>query len=163
MWKCIFCSFGVFYYCCTFVLIAGAQWWPFCFWRPFYFLNCVMSRRSIWTTMQNLKLLAWKLSELWPALLFGSHFVFGGHLKKILQMVNMNFHAKSGAPSLKIDRVMINFVFWRPFCFLAAILFFFGSNFTIQLLRKVNMKYHAKSGAHSLKIEWVRADSPALS
>ena len=55
----------------------------------------------------------------------------------------MNYHAKSGASSLKIDRVMLNlifgghfvfgghFIFWRPF------------------LRRVNMNCHAKSGASS--------------
>ena len=32
-------------------------WRPFCFWRPFYFLNCVMSRGSLWTPIQNLELL----------------------------------------------------------------------------------------------------------
>ena len=27
----------------------------------------------------------------------------------------MNYHEKSGASSLKMERVMINFVIWRPF------------------------------------------------
>jgi len=36
--------------------------------------------RSIWTTMQNLEILARKLSELWSFLCFGGHFVFGCYL-----------------------------------------------------------------------------------
>ena len=34
----------------------------------------------------------------------------------IRDRVNMNYHAKSGASSFKIERVMISFVIWRPFC-----------------------------------------------
>ena len=78
---------------------------------------------------------------------------FGGHLfycvKYFLQKVNMNYHAKSGASSFKIERILINFVFWWPFCFFVSILFlkFF--------LWKVNMNYRARSGEPCLKIEWV--------
>ena len=67
----------------------------------------------------------------------------------------MNYQAKSGASSLKIDWVMFNLLivghifFWRPFCFLSAILVF------EKKLWKVNLNYHAKSGSPSLKIEWV--------
>ena len=82
--------------------------------------------------MQNLKLLAQKSS------------VFGNHLfEKEMKNVNINYHAKSVASNLKIDWVMINFVFWWPFCFLAKI------------CRRASMKYHAKSGAYYLKIDWV--------
>ena len=51
--------------------------------------------------------------------------------RQFLRGVNMNFHAKSGASSLKIDQIMLNlvfgghFVFGRPFCF------FGGHFFTI--------------------------------
>ena len=62
----------------------------------------------------------------------------------------MNYRTKSGASSLKIDRVMLNlvfvghFVFLWQFCFLVAI--FFSKN-----MRRVNMNYHAKFGGSSLK------------
>ena len=80
---------------------------------------------SIWTTMQNLELLAWKLSELWSILWFGGHFVFGCHfifsaILLFIHSVHMNFHAKSGLCSLKNERVMVNLVFCvmpcRPSC-----------------------------------------------
>ena len=77
----------------------------------------------IWTTMQNLEILAWKLSELWSILCFGDRFIFGGHLN-LGQIIfwyfcggSMNFHtkfrafnyrAKSGAYSLKTAWVMLN-------------------------------------------------------
>ena len=51
----------------------------------------------------------------------------------------VEYHAKSGASSLKIERVMLNLVF-------GAFLMF---------LRFVYMEYHAKSEASSLKIEQV--------
>ena len=77
----------------------------------------------IWSNMRNLKLLAQKLSEFWSILGFGGHFVFGGHLvfENNMWKVNVNFHAKSGDPSLKIDWVMINFAIWRPFFFEAIL------------------------------------------
>ena len=58
----------------------------------------------------------------------------------------MNYHAKSGASSLKIDLSYAQFHFWRPFCFLAAIFF----------KRTVKIYLHAKSRACSSKIEQVR-------
>ena len=59
----------------------------------------------------------------------------------------MNYHAKSGASSLKIDWVMLNLIFGGHFVFLAAILFF-GGHFVFwrPFLFRVNMNYHAKSG-----------------
>ena len=51
----------------------------------------------------------------------------------------MNYHAKSGVSSLKIDQVMFNLIF--------------GGHFFDNFLRRVNMNFHAKSGASSLKIE----------
>ena len=41
-----------------------------------------------------------------------------------MQTVHTNFHAKSGLCGARNERVMLNFAIWRPFCFLAAILFF---------------------------------------
>ena len=65
-------------------------------------------------TMQNLELLAWKLTELSSILCFGGRFVFcrPSWFWKKLWKVNTNYHVKSGAPSSKIDWV------WRPSCFL---------------------------------------------
>ena len=51
---------------------------------------------------------------------FGGHFVFW---QKKWRRAIMNYHAKFGASSLKIDWIMLNlifvghFIFWRPFCF----------------------------------------------
>ena len=64
----------------------------------------------------------------------------------------MSFHAKSGASSSKIDLVMLNlvfgghFVFWRPFCFLAAILFLqkiirMIENYVLEFLAKTPCLY----------------------
>ena len=89
------------------------------------FSKILICRMSIWTTMQNLELLAWKLSELWSILWFGGHFVFGCHfifsaILLFIHSVHMNFHAKSGLCSLKNERVMVNLVFCvmpcRPSC-----------------------------------------------
>ena len=46
---------------------------------------------------------------------FGGHFVFGGHFffKGGLRAVKIELHAKSGACSSKIERVMLNLVFAR--------------------------------------------------
>ena len=52
----------------------------------------------------------------------------------ILQKVNMNFHAKSGAPSLKIEWVMINFLFWLPF---GCWIFFWKVNILYKLTCKI--------------------------
>ena len=52
-------------------------------------------------------------------------------LSKFVQTVHTNFHAKSGLCGARNERVMLNFAIWRPFCFLAAILFF---NFFFQNL-----------------------------
>ena len=68
----------------------------------------------------------------------------------------MNYHATSGASSLKIDSVMLNLVFGGHFVFLAAILFF-GGNFLAKKMWRVNMNYHAKSRGPSLKIDRVIA------
>ena len=92
------------------------------------------------------------MTELCSILFLAAILFFGGHIifsAKKLHRVLMNFHAKSGAFSLKIDRVMLNlvlgghFVFWQPF-------YFFGKKW----LRAI-MNYYAKSGASSLKIDWV--------
>ena len=40
------------------------------------FFNWFFCGGSIWTTVQNMELLAWKLSELWSVLWFGGHFAF---------------------------------------------------------------------------------------
>ena len=86
-------------------------WWPLCFLRK----SC---RRSIWTTMQNMELENGESYDqfyvLEAILFFSAHFVF---LKLFLQKGNMIYQAKSGSPSLKIEWVMINVVFWQPFCF----------------------------------------------
>ena len=65
-------------------------------------------------------------------LFFGGHFIFWQPFcfmepiifgKKMWSAI-MNYHAKSGAPNMKINWVMLNlvlgdhFVFWWPFCFL---------------------------------------------
>ena len=60
----------------------------------------------------------------------------------------MEYHAKSGASSLKIERVMLNLVFGR-FCA------FFDVFAFLRFLSFVYVEYHAKSGASSLKIERV--------
>ena len=53
---------------------------PFCILAAILFFGghflIFFCRRSTCTTMQNLELLAWKLSELWTILCFGGHFVF---------------------------------------------------------------------------------------
>ena len=59
----------------------------------------------------------------------------------------MNYHAKSGAYSLKIDCVMLNLAFCSHF-FLVAFLFFVNKN-----LKRVIMNYLAKFGASILKID----------
>ena len=128
--------------------------WPFfghfVFWRPSWFwiffgeghynLPC-----KIWSS----KLKNWLSDDQFCILVVILY--FGGHLgfEFFLWKVNINYHAKSGAPSLKIDSVIINSMFCQPFCFLAAILVL---NF---FLLKVNINYHAKFGAPSLKIDWV--------
>ena len=56
--------------------------------------------------------------------------VFSGHFvcwRKKLQSFIVNYHAKSGVSSLKIDRVMLNLVFVNIW-FLAAILSFWRNN-----------------------------------
>ena len=60
----------------------------------------------------------------------------------------MEYHAKSGASSLKIERVMLNLVFW-PFLRVFDVFAF------LRFLRFVYMEYRAKSGASSLKMERV--------
>ena len=115
----------------------------FNFWRPFCFLAAIFWRddcgRSRSTCMQNLELVAWKMSELCSIYFW----------RPFLRRVNMNFHAKSGASSLKIDWVILSlifgghFVFWRSYFFLKG------------WLRAVKIYLHAKSRACSLKNEWV--------
>ena len=51
---------------------------------------------------------------------------------KFVRTIHMNFHAKSGLCSSRNERVMLNFVIWRPFCF---------SNFL-----KICTNFHKKSG-----------------
>ena len=109
----------------------------FVFWWPFCFLSAI---------------LAWILTVLWPILCLGGHFVFwrpSWFWKKKFQKININYHTKSGAPSSKIDRVMINFVFGRPFCFLVAIFLVFLA----EGLYEVNFKIWI-----SLLEIWVRYD-----
>ena len=99
----------------------------------------------LWSTMQNLELLAWKMSEL--NLVFVGHFVFWWPFcfwRKKLQKVNVNYHAKSGASNLKNDWVMLNlffvghFVFWRKILrrvienWLSYALFSFGGHFNFR-------------------------------
>ena len=71
------------------------------------------------------------------------------NLFKWLRVVKIYFHAKFRACSSKIEQVMLNFIFWRPFCFLAAILFF---TFWLQV---VKIYFHAKFRASRSKIERV--------
>ena len=100
------------------VMINFMFWQPFSFWDHLFcgFLKRHFCWGSIWTTRQNLELLAWKLGELYQfCVLVAIYFIVWNIF---LQKVNMNYHAKSGASSLKIERVLINFVFWWPFCFL---------------------------------------------
>ena len=66
----------------------------------------------------------------------------------------MEYHAKSGASSLKIEQVMINLVFAVFAAFLPFLRVFAVFEF-LRFLRFVYMEYHAKSGASSLKIERV--------
>ena len=80
--------------------------------RIFYF--CDLFGISIRTTMQNLESVAQKMSELCSIWQFGGHFVFQKN-SKFVQTVHMNFHAKSGLCSSRNERVMLNFVIWRPF------------------------------------------------
>ena len=80
----------------------------FVFWWPFWILANTNCGRLLWTTMKNLGLLAWKLTELcliqfWRPFCFLVAILFFG--KKMWSAI-MNCHAKSGASSLKIDRVM---------------------------------------------------------
>ena len=77
---------------------------------------------TLWYTLVD-------LSTLWNILVF-------------VQTVHMNFHAKSGLCSSRNERVMLNFVIWRPFCFLVAILFFLKSKF----VQTVHRNFHEKSG-----------------
>ena len=109
--------------------------------------------------MQKFGLLAWKLSELWSILCFGGHFVFGCHLVFgwiflifFMRRVNLNFHAKIWTSSMKIEWVMINFVFWRPSCFWVT--------FFLKFMRRLNMNFHAKFWTSSMKIGWVMANCP---
>ena len=69
----------------------------------------------------------------------------------------MEYHAKSGASSLKIERVMLNLVFGRFCAFLPFLRIFdvFDVFAFLCFLRFVYMKYHAKSGTSSSKIERV--------
>ena len=69
-------------------------------------------------------------------------------LKFFLWMVNMNYHTKSGNPSLKFEWVMINFVFWQPFCFWRP------SCFWEIFLQRVNINFHSKFWSSSLKNVW---------
>ena len=71
-----------------------------------------------------------------------------------LRFVYMEYHAKSGASSLKIERVMLNLVFGR-FCTFLPFLCVFDIFAFLRFLCFVYMKYHAKSGASSLKTERV--------
>ena len=92
----------------------------FSFWWPFYFLAAILFfGGSLWTTMQNLEYIAWKLIELFPFSFWQPFCFFLGKMWRVI----VNYHAKSGANSLKIDWVMLNlvfgghFVFWQPFYF----------------------------------------------
>ena len=53
-------------------------------------------------------------------------------LSKFVQTVHTNFHAKSGLCSSRNERVMLNFVNWRPFCFWRP---FYFSKFCQNLFR----------------------------
>ena len=103
-------------------------------------------------------------------LFFGGHFVFQN-------FVHTNFHAKSGLCSSRNERVMLNFVIWRPFCFskfcqemseLCSILWF-GGHFVFQIFVKVCSDCPYKFGHQLLvlctclkkHIIWIYA--PALS
>ena len=68
---------------------------------------------------------------------FGDHFflaaiLFFKILSKFVQSVHTNFHAKSGLCSSRNERVMLNFVIWRPFCFWRL---FYFSKFCQNLFR----------------------------
>ena len=71
----------------------------FVIWRPFCFSKFCQ-----------------EMSEVCSILRFGGHFVFN-ILSKFVQTVHTNFHVKSGLCSSRNERVMLNFVIWRPFCF----------------------------------------------
>ena len=88
-------------------------------------------------------------SILWPS-----------HYSIKLRRVIMNYHEKIGPSSLKIDSFILKFSFWRPFCFMATILFWV-SHFVFwqKKLRRVIMNYHEKIGPSSLKIDWVMLNS----
>ena len=67
--------------------------------------------------------------------------------------VKIYLHAKFRASSLKIEQVMLNFILWRPFCFLLAIFFwrpFFSLTFW---MRVIKIYFHAKFWPSSPKIE----------
>ena len=68
--------------------------------------------------MQNFRLLAQKLSELWSILCFLRFYVF--FVRKWLRAVKIYLHAKFRASSLKIERVMLNFVFFTFLRFFAV-------------------------------------------
>ena len=75
-------------------------------------------------------------------LVFGGHFVFWRPFCFLLRFY-----------SLQIERVMLNFILWRPFYLLVAILLF-GGHFIFDFwLRVVKIYFHAKLQASSLKIE----------
>ena len=83
-----------------------------------------------------------KLSELCSILVYGGHFVFWRPFCFLLRFY-----------SLQIERVMLNFILWRPFYLLVAILLF-GGHFIFDFwLRVVKIYFHAKLQDSSLKIE----------
>ena len=107
------------------ILIFGGH---FIFWRPFFFLQ-ILLRRVNMNYLAKSRASGLKFDWVMLILIFGGHSVFwqpfyflaailffGGHfflLQILVRMVNMNYHAKSGASSLKIEWLMINFVIWR--------------------------------------------------
>ena len=55
---------------------------------------------------------------IWGPFCFLAAILFFQILSKFVQTVPTNFHAKSGLCSSRNEWVLLNFVIWRPFCFL---------------------------------------------
>ena len=83
------------------------------------------------TNWSDMKTRAIAVSKLYVNFLYSLRFLFFylaailffKFFSKFVRTVHKNFHATSGLCNSRNEWVMLNFAIWRPYCFLAAILF----------------------------------------